>query len=162
MSEGQMLNYEEILNHLDKYDELIEVREEGAEIKEYLDSLTEDQRQEFYPTVDEFLRKLQSEKKVKDQVSEVDDEIIDNETKDQLTNLTIKSREKNYERPGFEGRHLPKLIQMLERGTTDRLPKKFKRKLGKRQINPRANSKIRKYVATHGFQPSPMLNDDDV
>lgn len=157
-----MLNYEEILNHLDKYDELIEVREEGAEIKEYLDSLTEDQRQEFYPTVDEFLRKLQSEKKVKDQVSEVDDEIIDNETKDQLTNLTIKSREQNYERPGFEGRHLPKLIQMLERGTTDRLPKKFKRKLGKRQINPRANSKIRKYVATHGFQPSPMLNDDDV
>ncbi|CAG8580802.1 35560_t:CDS:1, partial [Racocetra persica] len=43
MSEGQMLNYEEILNHLAKYDELIEVREEGAEIREYLDSLTEDQ-----------------------------------------------------------------------------------------------------------------------
>ncbi|CAG8596247.1 6294_t:CDS:2, partial [Scutellospora calospora] len=158
---GQMLNYEEILNHLAKYDELIEVREEGAEIKEYLDSLTEDQRQELYPTVDEFLRRLQSEKKVEGQDIEMEDVIANKKDDNQLKELKTESNEKIEERPGFEGRHLPKLIQMLERGTTDKLPKTFKRKLGKRQINPRVNSKIRKYVATHGFQPSPMLDEDD-
>ncbi|CAG8495556.1 24435_t:CDS:2, partial [Racocetra persica] len=116
----------------------------------------------YYPTVDEFLRRLQSENEVKDQNIEMNDVIVGNENEDQLKDSKIESGKKNDERPGFEGRHLPKLIQMLERGTTDKLPRKFKRKLGKRQINPRANSKIRKYVATHGFQPSPMLDEGDV
>ncbi|CAG8780872.1 15601_t:CDS:2, partial [Acaulospora morrowiae] len=188
LREQRLVNHEEIIEYISKYDKLIEVKEEGAEIREFMESLSEEKRKELYPTVDEFLRSLQNGNgtenqkniKMEDQDGKreedqkginMEDAFIENEDEDLNSFLresewteedaelieSIKIQPREY-RPGFEGRAMPKLVQIFESGSTDKLPKKFKCKLGRRQVNPRANSKIKKYVASYGFQPSPMLD----
>lgn len=40
----RLVNHQEIIKHISKYDKLIEIKEEGAEIKEFLESLTDEKR----------------------------------------------------------------------------------------------------------------------
>ncbi|CAG8442034.1 1305_t:CDS:2 [Diversispora eburnea] len=130
----RLVNHKEIVKQISKYDKLIEIKEEGAEVKEFLESLTEEKRKELFPTVDEFLRNMQNQSS----------ENIENEMAKEF-------------RPGFEGRPLPKLIRMIESGKTFNLSKNIKRKLGTND-DRRINKQIRKYVESYRFQPSPMLD----
>ncbi|RHZ66995.1 hypothetical protein Glove_303g81 [Diversispora epigaea] len=180
----RLVNHKEIVKQISKYDKLIEIKEEGAEVKEFLESLTEEKRKELFPTVDEFLRNMQNQnpKDIENEMAnceveeeddgemeetseieaEIETEIREGEENEQFVKddfdliENIKFEAKEF-RPGFEGRPLPKLIRMIESGKTFNLSKKIKRKLGT-DDDRKINKQIRKYVESYRFQPSPMLD----
>ncbi|CAG8455656.1 2478_t:CDS:2 [Acaulospora colombiana] len=44
LTEKRLVNHDEIIAYISKYDKLIEVKEEGAEIREFMESLSEEER----------------------------------------------------------------------------------------------------------------------